>query len=187
MDLHAHALCWQACGKGFVVSFRSDSLVFLGGAQDAQGRTALHICAQAAHSHRLFALLGFVEPATLSIKDKDGNTCLGLSEMQFEEAKKSGSATLGLKWQEVKVDGEKKDRGSEIVNNALATALKETHRFSAADLAKYGVCDAYYGRRIRVGDRYFMPVASKKYKQYQEVIKQLRKRDPDREQMTTEG
>ena len=107
--------------------------------------------------------------------------------MQFEEAKQSGSATLGLRWQEAKLDVEKDDRGSEIVNHALAAALKEKQLFTAEELAKYGVCDEYYGRRIRVGgNRFFKPVASKKYKQYREVIDQLQRRDPDREQTTVE-
>lgn len=132
----------------------------------------MHICAQHAHSHRIFALLDYVGPDDhmLSIKDKDGKSSLDLAMENFELAKRKGSATLGLKWQEAK-----QEEARVIANDALAALLQQRSHLTPEELAQYHVDDEYYGRVIRVGDRYLKPVASKKFRQYTEVIERLRK------------
>ena len=113
----------------------------------------------------------------LSIKDADGKSALDLAMENFELAKRKGSATLGLKWQEAKLDPEARDVtvGNEIANDALAKVLQQRSHLTAEELAQYHVNDEYYGRNLRVGNRYLKPVASKKYRQYTDVIERLRK------------
>ena len=92
-----------------------DSCTF-GPVQDQDGRTALHTCVQRAHSHRAFALLALVGPDMLSIKDKQGKTCLDLAVDHFEMAKQRGVATLGQRWHEATLDAEKAEVGPTIAN-----------------------------------------------------------------------
>ena len=72
----------------------------------------------------------------LSIKDKDGKSSLDLAMENFELAKRKGSATLGLKWQEAK-----QEEARVIANDALAALLQQRSHLTPEELAQYHVDD----------------------------------------------
>ena len=78
-------------------------------------------------------------------------------DVQKYNAAWSASNAHGLKWKDL--GSQKPPMGTEIVNEALATALKQTLRFRPEELDEFKVGEISDDSYIKVGDTYFQPVA----------------------------
>jgi len=71
----------------------------------------------------------------------------------------SSANAPGLKWKEV---GSQKPRtGTEIINEALATALKQTLSFHPGELGEFKIGEVSDDSYIKVGDTYFQPAVNR--------------------------